>query len=442
MSNLARTILQALFRQRLAFWTVVLASLAAAGAASLLLEPVWRSQTIIIVPQNLGEPGGIGLLASRDLHRQVVERLGAATLYPSLSADDAVAAFGHDLNAYRGAGDTVYVTYDGHDPQLAAHALDTVLTSFGEQRARLLAQSNSGSLDQQAAMAKAALEDARQRLDAYRHSKNVWALDDDRRLLMTQRSEIDSDLKRSINLQDELAAKTRTLKTQITAIPSTVEPTDQGANYKVVDDAKARLLELQLKEQELRAKYTDTSQMVVTVREEIRKVQAFVDEMSKAMSQRNKPSANETYVALTKDVMRAETETTSAQTRQVALQKQLDEIDGKLAGINAGEGPLHDLEQAVANNEATLRSIDDARVVQAVDHGPGSGLAVIEKPAAPSRPRHPNPPLYFALALAGGVLGGLILALLAEALSPRYATPLDVERRLGLPVLAVLPQRS
>jgi len=258
---------------------------------------------------------------------------------------------------------------------------------------------------------------------------------------MSQRSEIDSDLKRTVNLQDELTAKSRTLKSQMISTPATVDPIDQGGRYKVIDDAKARLLELQLKEQEMRAKYTDNSQMVVTLREEIRKVQAFIDEMSQAMTQRNKPSANDTYVELTKDMLRTEAQMNSAQTRQVTLQKQRDEIDGKLAEINAGEGPLHDLEQTVANNEATLRSIEDARVVQAVDNGPGSGIAVIERPAPPSHPLRPNPPLYFALALGCGLTGGLILALLAQALSSRYATPLDVERRLGLPVLAVLPQR-
>jgi uncharacterized protein involved in exopolysaccharide biosynthesis len=442
VTNLARTILQALFRQRLIFWTVVLVSLAAAGTASLLLTPVWRAQAIVIVPQNLGEPGGIGLLASRDLHRQVIGRLGASMLYPNLAPEAAVAAFGRDLTAYRGAGDMVYITYDGRDPQLSARTLDGVLTSFTEQRAHLLAQSNSGSLDQQATTSKAALEDAQRRLDEYRHSKNVWALDQERRLLMTQRSEIDSDLKRTLNLQEELAAKTRSLKTQLNTIPATIDLPDQGARYKALDDAKVRLLDLQLKEHELRAKYTDTSQMVVTVRNEIHQVQSYIDETSQTMTQRNKPSANETYVELTKDMMRTDTQMSSAQTRQSALRKQLDEIDGQLAEINAGEGPLHNLEQAVANNEANLRSIEDARIVQAVDTGPGSGLAVIERPAPPHHPLRPDPALYFGVAIPCGLLGGLILALLAQALSSRFTAPLDVERRLGLPVLAVLPQRS
>jgi capsular polysaccharide biosynthesis protein len=49
--------------------------------------------------------------------------------------------------------------------------------------------------------------------------------------------------------------------------------------------------------------------------------------------------------------------------------------------------------------------------------------------------------VYFAIALPVGLLGGLAAALLAEALSGTFATSDDVERRLGLPVLAALPAK-
>jgi uncharacterized protein involved in exopolysaccharide biosynthesis len=439
VSNLLRTFLLALFRQRLVFGSVLLATLAVAAAWSFLPTPVWRARALVQVPQALGDPDGGGLLSSRELHRRVVIQLGADKLYPGLGIEDATDAFGRDLDSQPGESSALRITYDNRSAAAAVQGLQTLITLFGEERSRLSSQARSGTLDQQAELYRAALDQARKRLDTYRAANKVWSGDEERNLLLRQRADTDAELKRTVNDINELDARIRTLKQQMGQVPSTVEATDQGGRYKVVDDAKAKLLDLQLKERELLSKYRDDSQMVVTVREEIERVQAFLTEMNAAVDQRNKPAANETYVDLTRELLRAEAQRNSADSRRAALETQLPELDRRLAEIGAGAGQLHEMEQAVSAGEADLRRIEEARVTKTVEAGQGGSLVVIEPPNAPAAPDHPNPLFTFAVALPLGLLGGLICALLAQSASATFASPPEVERRLGLPVLAVLP---
>lgn len=440
VSDLLRSLLQAIFRQRAIMWTVVAGVLVAAGAASTLLPPVWRATALIGTPQDFGETTGIGLLASHDLHRQVVARIGATILYPGLDDEAAADAFSRDLNAFQRQEDSVEITFDNRDPAVAARALAITLDVLGEQRARVLEESGRGALDQQEAAYKRALAEAHRRLDDYRQRNRVWSGEEERRQFLAQRGEMAGDLQRTLNSQNELAARMRSLKNQMAQVPSTVMPEQPTDHYKVVDDAKARLLELQLKEQELLSKYREDSQFVTTVREEIGRVKTFINEMTASMNQRNKPASNDLYVELSKELVRAETQMNSLDGRRAALETQLAQMDQHMEEMNNSDHELRGLQQAVADGEANLRRIEEARVSQTVGAAAqGIGLSVIQAPHPPIHPIQPNPRLYFALALPLGLLGGIAAAAMAEALSGSFGTPADVERRLGLPVLAALP---
>ncbi len=439
-----RAIVQALFRQRAVFWALLLVALAAAGGASFLLPPAWRASALVATPQDIGEPTGIGLLASHELHRQVVARLGADKLYPGLDPEAAAEALGHDLAATHRGEDSIRITYDGRTPALAVDALNTTLAVMAEQNAQLLAEASKGSLDQQAEVLKGVLDDAQRRLDAYKEANKLDGAVDQRQELVQRRAELNAQLKDTIDTQAALTARMRSLRAQIEAPAPPPDPApDQSASHaKIVDEAKARLLDLQLKEQDLLSKYTETSQFVVTVRREIAQVKTFLNDMAPAAPVHSKPTAGDSYVELSKQLVSAETQLSGIEGRRAVLETQLAQADQRLGEINNGNEDLRRLERAVADAETNMRQVDEARNKRAADAGRAPGMTIIERPAAPPRPIRPDPPLYFGLAAAIGLLLGTGGAVLAQVLSSTFETPNDVERRLGLPVLAALPIKT
>lgn len=431
------TIASALFRHPAIFCGTLLAALGLAAAASVLPTPVWRVHAAMVVPQSSVDP--LVLLNDPDLQRQALARAGSAGLYPDLDQPAAEAALAGDLKIHRSQSEVIEVTLDGRNPAGIVQALDTLLQGFGERRALSLADERRRTLDEQARHYRQAAEESQRRLNDFRQANKLWSVDDERRQLQSQHDRIDGDLKHIGELQDDLAARIGAMKVQLEETPATLQPTDQSDHYKMVDDAKARLLELQLKEQELLAKYTETSQFVVTVRDEIRRVQAYLDEMSETINRHSRPVPNDAYTDLSRALVRFQSQMSAAQERRTALEGQMAAVDSRLQDINGHEAELHVLEQAKADNEAALRGIENARLDHAVEQG--KALVFVERPTLPTAPIRPQPLLYFALALPVGLLGGVGAALAADALSGTFATPDDVERRLGLPVLAALRER-
>jgi succinoglycan biosynthesis transport protein ExoP len=83
-----------------------------------------------------------------------------------------------------------------------------------------------------------------------------------------------------------------------------------------------------------------------------------------------------------------------------------------------------------------LTRIQEARM--AADENTAT-VKIIERAAVPLRAYWPNPRSTVLLALAGGVLAGLLLSLLKELLQNHIISPQDVEAHAGVKVLAAVP---
>lgn len=68
-----------------------------------------------------------------------------------------------------------------------------------------------------------------------------------------------------------------------------------------------------------------------------------------------------------------------------------------------------------------------------------NNVRVVDEPAIPERPVRPRKALALALGLAGGLALGLLAGMFIETLDQTIQTHQDVERRLGLPVLGLIP---
>lgn len=68
-----------------------------------------------------------------------------------------------------------------------------------------------------------------------------------------------------------------------------------------------------------------------------------------------------------------------------------------------------------------------------------NNISIVDRATPPRQPSKPSMMLNMALAALLGLGLGVLVALLAEALDETLATPDDVERKLGVPVLGVIP---
>lgn len=77
-----------------------------------------------------------------------------------------------------------------------------------------------------------------------------------------------------------------------------------------------------------------------------------------------------------------------------------------------------------------------ARVAQLMG---GENMAVVDPALPPDAPIRPRPSLNLAVAAVMGLLGGLVLVFALERLDSSLNSPEDIQRYLGLPLLAAIP---
>jgi uncharacterized protein involved in exopolysaccharide biosynthesis len=299
-------------------------------------------------------------------------------LYPGLSEDEAVAAMGAALVLHpMPEGKVVRLALTGRDAKATASALTALLEEAG-----------------------AAAGPAPRRQDG-----------DERKVLAGRRAEAEAQAAGAEAEAAQAAERLAALKARLAATPSTVQLSSESERSHVIDQAKAKLFELATREQELLGKYQDGSITVRNLRAEKAKVEELLKGLEAPIEGRVTSGPNPVYQDIEKQAVHAEADLTAARARGKALARQMADLDRRLDGLSAA----------------------DARL-------PAATLGVFERAQVSAHPVGPPPAMVMAAAAAAGLVLALVAAFAAEALSQRFSTPAEVERRLGLPVLSSLPR--
>jgi capsular exopolysaccharide synthesis family protein len=130
-----------------------------------------------------------------------------------------------------------------------------------------------------------------------------------------------------------------------------------------------------------------------------------------------------------------------ARARVLALQDGLDDLTAKAQGENLARVKLSELSASATSNRTVFDAFlkrfneiegDEAR--QAPD------ARVISLATVPASASFPNKKVFLGAAVPGGLLLGLLLAMVSYSMEKGFRTQEQVERVLSLPVLAALPE--
>ena len=90
-----------------------------------------------------------------------------------------------------------------------------------------------------------------------------------------------------------------------------------------------------------------------------------------------------------------------------------------------------------------LAKLEEARIHDELDRQKMTSVSILESASIPIIPNNLPQPLifYVAIALFLGIAGSIGLAFILEIMSPGMSTPAQAEKRLDLPVLAVIASK-
>jgi len=397
----------------------------------------------------------VQILTERELAEKVIRSFGLPIIYAGLvdkgdsPAEDmelAVHRFRKKLQvtAVRKSS-VITVSFRHEDPQLAAAAVNRLVELFKEKHLAVHSEPQSSFITSQLVAYEEKLRASERELQEFQQKSRVYSLEEQRALLLRQRTEFDSAYKVAWENISEGKRKVASLKAQLKALrgqKGRYTPTDRD---RIITDAKARLLELQLKEQDLRRRYSEGNRLVVAARREVEMVDRFIREQEKLVEHAVR-TGNPVYQNMETDLFRAEAELNSQTAKAEVLKTDLKDIEAQLAALDLTESKIVNLKRELAINEKNYKSYadthEDARISEAMNRLKLSNISVVEPAVVPAKPVKPKKKLYLAAGLVLGVFAGLAAAFLAESLAATFSDPQTIEKQLGLPVLVTIPLKE
>ena len=397
----------------------------------------------------------IQIMTSRDLVEKVITTLEMENIYPDIlkspprgitALEASVREFEKKLNVEGiKKSNVIEVSFQHKDPQMAAKAVNTLIGFFREKHLQVMSDPKSSFLEQQLSSYEQKLKSSENEMEAFRQKNKVYSLDEQRTLLLKQRMELDTAYKDSENRISELREKAGTLRRQMQNISKNEQHYTETDRYKVIDEIKAKLFNLQLQEQQLLNRYREDSTLVVNIRKEIKLAQDFLAQHEAEIKGKVK-TGNLVYQELEKEASKAEADLNSQVARNAALKRQLSAVDVEIKDLDLRDKELQNLKRDHVTNEKNYQSYqnrhEEARISDELNQQKMTNINVIQAATAPEKPIKPKKLLNIVLGAILGILSGLCLAFFSEYSSQGFTTPEQAQERLGLPVLVTISDKK
>ena len=419
-------------------------------------ERVSDSRPLIPLNQEEVINSEIQILTSRDLIEKVINTIKVENIYPDLvknpskmitPLEAAIQQFEEKLSVEGiKKSSVIQVSFQHKDPRVAAKAVNLLVGFLNEKHLQVYSDPKSSFLEQQLAAYEQRLKESQNQLEAFKQKYRVFSLEEQRTLLLKQRTDLDTAFKTAQNQVRELQNKLLSLRNQMRAVSKDIPLYTETERYKIIDDAKAQLLSLQLKEQELLQKYNEDTPLVINVRKEIKIVQDFIKKQEEDLRGKVRTGQNIVYQDIEREIIKTQAELSSQEAKSATLRGQIAQLDREIQTLDLRENELQNLKRELAANEKNyktyLEKVEEALISDDLNRLKMANISVIQAATVPAKPVKPKKALNIALGIILGAVSGLGLAFFNEYTNQGISTPESAERHLGLPVLATIPNKE
>jgi len=417
------------------------------GRENLYIPPNSTNSQVINFSRDNQINSEIELLKSQSLAETVIKSLGPETIYKNLDHKNTVLNFQTSLSVEGiKKSDVIEVSFKHKDPEMAALIVNTLANAYLDEH--LLVHKNPQSynfFEDQSQALKTKLEQSEATLETFKKQNRVTALGEQQKLLLKDIADLNAELNRTLSQESETRNRMLQIRQQLDKTPETIpQGKEVDHNPYLISNLEARLVELQLKEKELLAKYTPQSRLVKNVKEEIQMVQERLAQNEKKQYGKSRVGLNTTYQRLQEEFFRNQAEAKALAAKREIQNTQLTDYQGKLEQLNQMEVTLNQLEQSVDVNRQNYRlylaKFEESRISDAMDNKKMANVSLMQSALTPLKPVSPKVLLNIVLSIFLGGFGGLGLAFFTEYLDDSLGKPEQVEKVLQLPVLASIPK--
>ena len=339
----------------------------------------------------------------------------------------------------------ITISFEAKSQKLAQEAINKLIGFYLDKHINVHRTRGSYEFfNEQTDQFRSTLAQAEENLRELKNKTGIASLEEQRRVLVKRIGDLEQELDGTESALAASKAKGPSDGEEPLRSPrDTGDPGDRRHPNQGVDLMRARLYDLQLKEQDLLSKFTETSTPVQEVRRQIAEAQALISKEEPTRTQVTK-GLNEAYKQVQLALLAEKATLSSLEAKAKEQRAQLNSTRGELKAINDSEIRLVQAQREMGIQEANYRKyyekLEQARIDNALEIGKISNISVVQPATYPVEPVRPRKMLNLALGLFLGIFGGFGLAFFSEYMDHTFKKPEDIEERLKLPTLAAIPR--
>ena len=316
----------------------------------------------------------------------------------------------------------VRASYDSPSAEDAAEIANAVAENFINMNLERRYEASSYAktfLQEQTQQVRANLEDSEKRLLEYAREREIVNLDDKLEILMQKLKEMSTELVKAES--ERILAEAEYQEMVQEGQASTVNVLESG----VIQTLKERKANLD-------AEYQENLRVFKPGYPKMQQIKGQIGELSREI---------ERETALIGSSVKTNFE--AKLRREATLQMRIGEIKDEILALQDRSTDYQGLKREVDTNRELYDGLLQRMKEVGVAAGVGTNnISVVDAAEVPRKQYKPSLPKNLAIAIALGLFGGVLLAFLFETLDDTLKSSEQVEKRLGAPVLGLVPRVS
>jgi succinoglycan biosynthesis transport protein ExoP len=348
----------------------------------------------------------------------------------------------------------IKITFESKDPDWATQVVGTLTDLYLEQRVeRYQSPQAVVFFEQQMRETQERLIESESKLERYVDEASITMVEGSdgsdslaaqKELVMNRLAGLESSLDSAEVEVESQRRQVASLQGMLRNEPERLESSSRMNLDASTEEIERALTALRLKRDSLLQDFRPDSRHVRDIDTQIRMAEDRLQQAT-GTSSVSGTEANPLYVQLRMDLLRAEAALEGSRSRVSSLRTQAVEYRKELDSLNAKSFDLENLNRdaQAAEDDYLLyrRKHEEARISAAMDQEKFINVTVAQPAQIPLEPESRGLGLKFFMALLVGVLGGVGLAFgLENSFDRSFTTGEDIERKLGIPHIASIPE--
>jgi len=340
----------------------------------------------------------------------------------------------------------VSLSFTAPSPELARDVVQELTDIYLEKNKLVYRNPNSYAfLEEQEKEAREEVERIEMALKELKQKSGITSLQSRLDFVEEKVGRLEQELEMAETEVEVTTAKIDDLRNQLSKLEKKELTSESTArDYTIIDELRARLLELQSEEQDLLSKFPDDTKQVKDKRRQIAQVEAQIANETPREIPSEIWGLNASYQRAEVNLRTEETTLKAAETRMKLFQSKFAEAKKEREALIELEFRFSLLERELSKQKTiwsvVAEDLNQANLEQALDENSISNVSVVQEASYPLSSED-SQKLYIVIAgFLAAIGGGIVLTFIFAAFDHTLKRPEEVEERLGLPNLVAIPR--